>query len=50
MVSKAAERSRRQTDFLRTYGINDRVDHEYEDEQFQWNDVYSRQTGEGLED
>jgi len=27
-----------------------KVGHEYKEEQFQWNDVYSKQTGEGLED
>jgi len=26
------------------------VGHEYKEEQFEWNDVYGRQTGEGLED
>ena len=26
------------------------IGHEYKEEQFQWNDIYSRQTGEGLED
>jgi len=44
MVSKAAERSRRQRLYVIQSHLSD--DHEYTKEQFQWNDAYSKQIGE----
>ena len=45
MVSKAADRSRQRHEIFREPGIN-KVNMYVIAEQFQWSDVYSKQTGE----